>query len=143
MTSADRHGEAAGRPRVRDCCRGDDRGSAVVEFVLVSTLLVLLVGAVIQLAMVLHVRNTLVDCAGEGARYAALQGNGPAAGIERTRTLISSALSPGYAQSVSARTTTVGGTAMMEVQVVAPLPLAGLLGPDGVVRVSGHAVLEG
>ncbi|MDD9205481.1 TadE/TadG family type IV pilus assembly protein, partial [Georgenia sp. 10Sc9-8] len=76
-----------------------------MEFVLVSTLLLLLVGAVIQLAMILHVRNTLVDCAGEGARYAALQGHGPASGVERTRTLISSALSPGYAESVNARTT--------------------------------------
>lgn len=143
MTSAERPDPTAGGRSVRTSRRGDDRGSAVVEFVLVSTLLLLLVGAVIQLAMVLHVRNTLVDCAGEGARYAALEGNGPASGVERTRTLISSALSPGYAESVSARTATVGGTAMVEVEVLAPLPLAGLLGPDGVVRVSGHAALEG
>src|SRR5699024_8700584 len=47
----------------------DERGSAVVEFVLVSVLVVTLLLGVLQLTLALHVRNTVVDAAGEGARY--------------------------------------------------------------------------
>ena len=36
--------------------------------------------AVLQLTIVLHVRNTLVDSASEGARYGALVGHDPADG---------------------------------------------------------------
>ncbi|MET0782884.1 MAG: TadE/TadG family type IV pilus assembly protein, partial [Leifsonia flava] len=71
------------RPFVRD-----ERGSAVVEFTLVSVLLTTLALAVVQLALALHVRNTVIDAAAEGARYAALADNTLADGEERTRMLI-------------------------------------------------------
>ena len=50
----------------------DDRGSAVVDFALVGGLVALVFAGVLQLTLAQHVRNTLVDCAAEGARYAAL-----------------------------------------------------------------------
>jgi Flp pilus assembly protein TadG len=48
-----------------------DRGSAVVEFVLVSLLIMLLLLAVLQVAVYVHVRNVVTASAQEGARYAA------------------------------------------------------------------------
>ena len=68
------------RPLAR--CRGDS-GSAVVDFVLVGALLTLVFVGVVQLAVVLHVRNTLVDCASEGARFGALADRTPDDGAAR------------------------------------------------------------
>src|SRR5262245_27245939 len=79
----------------------DDRGSAVVEFALVSVILTLLTLAVLQLALALHVRNTVLDAAAEGARFGALADNGPREGVRRTDELITQALGAGYAREVS------------------------------------------
>ena len=48
-----------------------ERGSAVVDFVLVSILIVTLLLAVLQVAVYVHVRNVVTASAQEGARYAA------------------------------------------------------------------------
>ena len=48
-----------------------ERGSAVVDFVLVSLLIVALLLAVLQVAVYVHVRNVVTASAQEGARYAA------------------------------------------------------------------------
>ena len=48
-----------------------ERGSAVVDFVLVSVLIVVLLLAVLQVAVYVHVRNVVTASAQEGARYAA------------------------------------------------------------------------
>jgi Flp pilus assembly protein TadG len=58
----------------------DDRGSAVVGFVLVGALLTILTLSVIRLGLALLVRNTVQDAASEGARYAALADNRPRTG---------------------------------------------------------------
>ena len=50
---------------------GGERGSAVVDFVLVSVLIVVLLLAVLQVAVYVHVRNVVTASAQEGARYAA------------------------------------------------------------------------
>lgn len=123
--------------------RGDDAGAAIVDFALVGALLTIVFVAVVQLAVVLHVRNTLVDCASEGARYGALSDRSPADGAERTRQLIESALAPRYAGDVSAGTAEVAGLRTVEVTVRAPLPVIGLLGTGRVLVVSGHGAQEG
>ena len=51
-----------------------DDGSAVVEYVLVSTLLLIIIFAVIQIGLLLHARNVLTADAAEGARAAAVRG---------------------------------------------------------------------
>lgn len=56
---------------------GGEHGSAPVDFALVSVLVVALGLGLLQLALGLHVRNVLVDAAGEGARRAALLGGAP------------------------------------------------------------------
>ena len=120
-----------------------ERGSAIVDFVLVGALTSLLFAAVLQLALVQHVRNTLVDCAAEGARHAALADRGVEDGVERTRALVTAALSADYAQDVTARRAEVGGLDVVEVRVTTPLPVAGLLGPARGLTVVGHALAEG
>ncbi len=119
-----------------------DAGSAIVDFALVAGLVTLVFAAVLQLTLALHVRNTLVDCAAEGARYAALADRRPADGAVRTRDLIGMSLAPGFADDVTAVNRTLGGLAVVEVRVTAPLPVAGLLGPAGLLTVTGHALQE-
>jgi Flp pilus assembly pilin Flp len=122
--------------------RHEERGSAVVEFSLVSVLLTALVLGVLQLAFALHVRNTVLDAAAEGARYAALADRAPGDGVARTRELITAAIGSSYAVDVSARYTSIGGVPAVEVRVAAPLPLIGPIGIDDGVEVSGHAASE-
>ena len=54
-------------------CRDDDgqRGSAVVDFVFVSVLILALLLAVLQVAVYVHLRNVVTASAQEGARFAA------------------------------------------------------------------------
>lgn len=120
----------------------DDTGSAVVGFVLVSLLTTVVFLGVVQVALALHVRATLVDCAAEGARYGALADRTPADGAARARELVAASLSPRFAERVEGSRTVVGGLDVVRVQIVAPLPVLGLLGPGGVVEVDGHALTE-
>ncbi len=117
------------------------RGSAAVDFVLVSGLLTLMFVGVLQLTLALHVRNTLVDAAGEGARHGALVGRDQGDAVDRTRELIASSLSDRLAQDVTARTATIDGVQTVVVTVRAPLPVMGLVGPR-TLELDGHAVDE-
>ena len=121
----------------------DDRGSAVVEFVLVGVLLTVLFLALLQLGLALHVRNTLVASAAEGARYSANADRDPDDGEAVTRRLIRDSLADSFADDVSSGFETVDGVATVYVQVDATLPLVGLLGPSRGIRVRGHALDEG
>jgi Flp pilus assembly protein TadG len=120
----------------------DDRGSAIVEFTLVGVLLTVLFLGVLQLGLVLHVRNTLVASAAEGARYAANADRDPADGEAVTRQLIRDSLADTFARGVTSGFETVDGVSTVYVQVDATLPLVGLLGPSRGIRVRGHAVEE-
>ena len=119
-----------------------DEGSAVAEFVMVSALLTVLTLSVIQLGLVLFIRNTVVDAAAEGARFGALADNSSADGVARATDLITTALGPGYARDVAASTGSYLGHPAMIVTVRAPLPLIGLIGLDDGLEVSGHAAIE-
>src|SRR5690606_7069729 len=99
-----------------------------------------LFAAVLQLALALHVRTTLIDCAAEGARYGALADVDPAQGATRAAALIEMSLAPRFAQDVTSRSVQVDGVELVEVTVTAPLPVVGVLGPGGSLTVQGHAV---
>ena len=120
----------------------DERGAAVADFTMVSVLVVGLFLAVFQLGLALHTRNTLISCASEGARLGARADAVPGQGVARTQSLISASLSPRYARHVSTRQTLVEGVRVVEVRVVAPVPVLGLLGPDDRLDVVGRAFLE-
>jgi hypothetical protein len=119
-----------------------DRGSAVVEFVLVGMMLTFLTLAVLQLALALHIRNTALDAAAEGARFGALADNAPSDGVARAIQLIDSAIGPDYAGDVSASEGRWMGYPALTVTVRTTLPILGPLGPAGALEVSGHAVVE-
>jgi Flp pilus assembly protein TadG len=119
-----------------------ERGAAVVEFVLVMVLLVPLVLGIAQVALVLHVRNTLAAAASEGARASSPVGASPADGAERTRTMIRAALDDRYATDVTSSWTTTGGLPAAVVEVHVDVPALGLFGPSVPLTVRGHAVRE-
>ncbi|MDP3209353.1 MAG: TadE/TadG family type IV pilus assembly protein [Rhodoglobus sp.] len=121
---------------------GDDSGSAISEFVMVSALLTVLTLSVLQLAIALLVRNTVLDAAAEGARYASLADNTPADGVARTADLIATAIGPRYAENVTASFGSYLGHPAVIVSVQAPLPVVGLLGIEGGLEVFGHAAIE-
>jgi Flp pilus assembly protein TadG len=118
------------------------RGSAPVEFVLVSSLLVAVVLALIQVSIVVHVRHTLIASAQEGARWASYYDTQMGEGVALTRRLIAEGLSPGYAQSVTVTPGTVAGRPGVRVIVTAPLPAVGLWSGGGSLRVWADAPLE-
>lgn len=119
-----------------------ETGSAVVDFVLVSVLVSVLFLAVFQVGLALYVRNTIISCASEGARFGARAGADLGAGENRTRELIKASLSARFAQDVSAEVVDAGGVQVVSVRVRAPLPVLGPLGPDDGFDLVGRAFLE-
>ncbi len=119
----------------------EDRGSAVVEFALVTPLLLLVALAVLQVILALHVRSTLTAAAAEGARAGALAGAGLAVAESRTRDVLGDALGGDAAQDVVASRTRLEGVEVVRVLVTARLPLLGTLGPTA-LTVEGHAIAE-
>lgn len=119
-----------------------ERGSAAAEFVMVGALLTVLTLSVMQLALALHIRNTVLDAASEGARFAALADNTLADGASRTRELITVALGATYAADVTVAPGNYRGYPAAIVTVRAPLPLVGLIGIDKGLEVNGHAAVE-
>jgi Flp pilus assembly protein TadG len=119
-----------------------DEGSAVVDFVLVLVVLVPLFLGILQVALVLHVRNTLTSAASEGARYAATVDRPLEAGVERTRVQIDGALAAHFAEDVTATRGLHDGVAVVRIDVVAAVPPLGVWGPAVRVAVSGHAIEE-
>lgn len=110
---------------------------------MVAGLLLFVVLAVLQLAIALYVRNTLIASASEGARFGARADAAPRDGAARTEALITATLSPSFASDVSAHTTTTSdGVRVVVVTVVAPLPLIGPIGPGDGFSVQGRAFSE-
>jgi hypothetical protein len=109
---------------------------------LVSVLLVFLTLGVIQIALALHIRNTVADAASEGARWAALADSDLNAGRGRTAELIATAVGANYAADITARLLNWRGQPAVEVTVVTALPIIGLWGPAIPLEVSGHAARE-
>ena len=121
---------------------GVERGSAVVDFVLVLVVLVPLFLGIIQVALVLHVRNTLTSAASEGARYAATVDRPLDAGVAKTRQQIVGAIAERFASEVTVAAVDVRGAPGVRVDVIAEVPALGLWGPAVRLSVSGHAIEE-
>lgn len=120
----------------------NEEGSASVEFVFVGILLTFLTLGVLQLALTLHVRNTVQDAAVEGARWAALADSSPEEGAQRTAELISSAIGSRFAGDIQVSQDQYLGAPATVVTVRTALPLVGLWGPSHSLEVSGHAATE-
>lgn len=130
------------RPLIRS--RADrqqrDAGNATVEFLMVSILVVAVALGVIQLAIVLHVRNILISSAHEGAHYAALADKSLADGEARTQMLVGSALG-GIPTELSSQQVLLQGAPAVELTVAARVPVIGMWG-IGEQRVTAHALAE-
>ena len=136
-------GEGSGR-HSKNLQRSHDgeRGAAVVDFVLIGALLTLLFLAIVQLTLVLHVRNTLIDAAASGARYGTLADRNDGDARDRTVQLITAALNSEFARDVATSESTYQGIRTLEVTVRAPLPVIGFIGPRALLEVKGHAAIQ-
>jgi hypothetical protein len=114
----------------------------VVEFTLVTVVLLVLFVALLQLGIALYVRNTLVACAAEGARYGANADRSPGDAAAHAEGLIDESLGVRFSRDVTARTAVIDGVPQVEVRVTSTLPLIGVFGPRS-LRVAGHALDEG
>ncbi len=114
----------------------------MVDFVLVVAVVVPLFLGVLQVALVLHVRNTLTSAASEGARYAAVADRSLEAGVARTRQQIAGALAARFAEDVSAEVVSVRGAPGVRVRVEATVPPLGLWGPGVRLVATGHSIEE-
>ena len=104
--------------------------------------LVPLVLGVIQVGLVMHVRNTLAAAATEGARYGANIDRTPADGAARTREQVRGAIADRFANDVSGGRTSVHGVPTVVVTVRAEIPPLGLWGPGIDLSVVGHGIQE-
>lgn len=136
---------------VRTSNRADDgapdRGSAVVEFVLVAILLITLLLAVLQVAVYVHVRNTVVASAAEGARYGANADRDTAVAAPRTAQIVTAALGGGLAGRLdyeAAEVDGAGGSTLVAVHVSGSVPtFLAFLGPLLPLDARARALKEG
>jgi Flp pilus assembly protein TadG len=116
-------------------------GSALVDFALVSVVVVPLFFGVLQLALVWHVKTTLTSAASEGARYGAAYNRAAEDGRQRTAAVIDEVFGPNFAD-VSAGQVSLTGQPAVEVSVRARVPVLAFWGPTITVEAHGHAVKE-
>jgi hypothetical protein len=83
------------RLRAARAAPSGDRGAAVIDFVMMSVLLVFLLFAVLQVAVYFYARNIIAASAADAARYAANAGVDPASGGPRADELIRHGLGSG------------------------------------------------
>jgi Flp pilus assembly protein TadG len=131
------------RPLGRD---DGERGSAVVDFVLVSMLIVALLLAVLQVAVYVHVRNVVTTSAQEGARYAANADVDAALGAARTVEIVGRATSQQTAAGLSctsAEEPDATGLTLVAVRCSGAVPTVfAALGNLLPLQVTGRAVKE-
>ncbi|MGB4136006.1 MAG: TadE/TadG family type IV pilus assembly protein [Microbacterium sp.] len=121
---------------------GDDRGSAPVEFVLVGMLLTVLTLAVLQLALVVYVRNVVHDAAVEGAHHAALADTSLAEGAARAEQVIGRAVGASFAEEIVIGESERLGHPTVVVRVRTTFPMVGLIGVPYGLEVEAHAPRE-
>ncbi|MFC7376282.1 TadE family protein [Brachybacterium sp. GCM10030267] len=111
----------------------------MAEFPMVAVLVIMIALGVVQAALIVHTRNTLIDAAVQGAHHAALVGSTPQDGADRTERLIEDR----FGSALEAESTAVqdpDGT--IHVEVTAELPLVGLFGPSAGLTVQGRSIDE-
>jgi Flp pilus assembly protein TadG len=80
--------------------RHDDAGAAVVDFVMMSVLLIMLLFGVLQVAIYFYARNVAASSVADAARYAAAEGVDPGGGGARASRLIHQGLDDADASSI-------------------------------------------
>jgi Flp pilus assembly protein TadG len=132
----------------RESARGDgERGSAVVDFVFVSVLILALLLAVLQVAVYVHVRTVVTASAQEGARYAAVADVPSEAGAGRAVQMVARATTVRTAQGLrctSGEEPDPTGARLVVVRCTGSVPsLFAALGNVLPLSVTGRAIKEG
>ena len=124
-----------------------ERGSAVVDFVMVSLLIVTLLLAVLQVAVYVHVRNVVTASAQLGARFAANADVDSSAGAARTIEVVAQAITSQTARGLactSGEQRDPTGLILVVVECTGSVPsLLAVLGNVLPLEVTGRAVKEG
>ena len=124
----------------------DERGAAVVDFVMVSVLIVTLLLAVLQVAVYVHVRNVVTASAQAGARYAANADVDSEVGAARTVEVVAKATTTQTAEGLTCTSEEqVDGTGVTLVVVDCNGSVPSLLASLGnllPLQVTGRAVKE-
>lgn len=124
--------------------RADD-GAAVVDFVLVSVLVLALFLVVLQVGVVLHVRDVVAASAAEGARFGAAADRTPEEGAVRAEEVIAEGLGGRVARSVHCTAlpgAEVDGAPVVDIRCTGPLPVVFLPAGPLTLTVHGHALEE-
>lgn len=115
---------------------------AIVDFVLVLGILLPLFLGILQLALVLHVRNTLASAAAEGARYAATWEATPEDGVAKAEEQFAGVVSGEFASEPRIELVDIGGAPAYRLTIDVTVPALGLGGPGVSFQVTGNAVIE-
>ena len=78
-----------------------ESGSIVAESAMIIALITVLCATILQLGVIIHTRNTMIDAASAGARLAALADRNLADGQHRTTALLSNSIPHADTASVS------------------------------------------
>lgn len=103
----------------------EDAGAIVAESAMIIALVTLLCGTILQLGVIIHTRNTMIDAASAGARYAALADRNLTDGQNRTAALLTSSI-----PNAESATITIGRESegeLIRVTVTHRLPLLGFI----------------
>ncbi len=111
-----------------------EQGSALAEHVFALVLVMAVALGLLQLALTVHVRNTLTACAAEGARVAAVVAGARGSGEDRARQCARDSV--GVEAEVTVEAAVIGESAAVVVTVEAPGPV---LGPWHAGRLTARA----
>jgi Flp pilus assembly protein TadG len=127
---------------------GAEHGAAVVDFVLVTVLLLFLFLLVFQVGVFFHVRNVVAASAAEGARYGAAANRTPAQGASRAQQSIAEALGGRLARQIRCLPNNgtgivrVAGEPAVDIVCTGRVPVVFGPSPTIVISVHGHALEE-
>src|SRR5699024_3356636 len=103
----------------------NESGSIVAESAMIIALITLLCGTILQLGVVIHTRNTMIDAASAGARHAAVADRTLADGQQRTTTLLTTAVPNAESAEVSINRAADGE--LISVTITHRVPLLGFI----------------
>lgn len=103
-----------------------DKGSAALDFVLVSVPMLLMSLGVIATCLAAFILGVIRDSAVEGARFAALADQSAGSGCLRAQMLVDKLLAPAFPRQVNCGSIEVAGVNYESVKIQVGLPVIGV-----------------
>jgi len=114
-----------------------DSGSIVAESAMIIALITLLCGTILQLGVIIHTRNTMIDAASAGARHAALADRALADGKQRATQLLTNSIPNASTAYVTVNRETSGE--LITVTIDHQIPLLGFITGPIPLSATAHA----